>query len=181
MTNLKILSYLITLNTVTRHRWTRPPDTTDLDPTAWIVTDDPLRTLQTALVDCVKRVGEDILKNRGILRKVEYLGCQPLPTRLPDKVNPKDWSLKAAESNFFLVHFDSSPDYSRQLSEQKLEVDNELIRHMILRKGAVLPEDYECTLDEELQAPAYRKSVQALIQEGRKPERKYETGHFYNC
>ena len=114
------------------------------------------------------------------MRKVEFLGCNKLHTRLPDKVNPKDFSLKAAESNFFVLHFDSSPEYSRQLNMEKLKVDNEVVRHLITRKESILPEDYECTLHEELKPPAYRKSVQKLIEEGRKPEDKYVTGHFQN-
>jgi small subunit ribosomal protein S6 len=132
------------------------------------------------LIECVRRVGADILNNRGVLRKIEFLGCNSLPSRLPDKVNPKDHKLKAAESNFFVLHFDSSSEYSAELTRNKLKVDSEILKHTVRRKESILSEDYECTLHEELQAPAHRPSVQKLIQEGRKPEKAYETGHFNN-
>lgn len=132
------------------------------------------------MIECVRRVGSDILQNRGILRKIEFLGCNKLPTRLPDKVNPRDLKMRASESNFFVLHFDSSSEYSADLAMNKLKVDSEIVRHSVRRKESSLSDAYECTLHEEMLPPSYRPSVQKLIQDGRNPEKPYETGHFNN-
>jgi hypothetical protein len=44
-----------------------------------------------------------------------------------------------------------------------------------LKETKVEP-DYECTLEEELQPPSFRKSVQKLIEEGRRKQIVYDKG-----
>lgn len=54
----------------------------------------------------------------------------------------------------------------------ELRRDIDMVRyHIIKRDTNPVPAGYECTLEEELQPPAYRKDVQKLIEEGKKKEK----------
>lgn len=58
--------------------------------------------------------------------------------------------------------------------------DIDVIRRRIYKK--TIQEPYECTLDEEMKPPPYRKDVQDLIEQARKldkPKFKYNTGLDY--
>lgn len=58
--------------------------------------------------------------------------------------------------------------------------DVDIIRRRIYKKQHLA--QVECTLDEELQPPPYRKSVQNLVKEARKldkPKFEYNTGLDY--
>jgi hypothetical protein len=55
-------------------------------------------------------------------------------------------------------------------------LDPDLNKVRFLRKEEKVPAGYECTLEEEFKAPPFRKSVQKLIDEGRKTYKKYDIG-----
>lgn len=58
--------------------------------------------------------------------------------------------------------------------------DIDIIRNNLFR--VQVPEDVPCTLEDELQPPPYRKSVQDLVEQAKtldKPKFKYNTGLDY--
>lgn len=64
------------------------------------------------------------------------------------------------------------------LEETTRDVD--IVRRAIYKKQP--PQEVPCTLDEELQPPPYRKSVQDLVEQAKsleKPKFKYNTGLDY--
>ena len=123
------------------------------------------RLAKPDLVSCLKRVGEVLLDNHGILRKIEYLGTKKFPYKMP-KAGSKTPGLHSSGS-YFLFHCDL-PYSTNLMISNTLKLDHDLIRVSLHSKNTALPEDYECTLAEEMLPPSYRKSVQNLIKEGRK-------------
>lgn len=64
------------------------------------------------------------------------------------------------------------------LEEYSRDID--IIRKTIYKKSA--PDEFQCTLHEELQPPPYRKSVQELMKTVKKKDKKefdYNTGLDY--
>nr|CAG4638849.1 EOG090X0IQO [Cyclestheria hislopi] len=112
-----------------------------------------------ALVSTLKRTGEMILDQGGILRQFINLGTKPLPYKMSAH------NLVHREGTYFVMKFDSSPNSIEELSDALLR-DVDIIRPVIIRLDP--PKKFECTLEEELQPPAYRKDVKKLIEEGRK-------------
>ena len=51
-----------------------------------------------------------------------------------------------------------------------------MIRVHYLKKEANVADDYQCTLEEEMKVPSFRKSVQKLIEEGRVERAVYDVG-----
>lgn len=78
-------------------------------------------------------------------------------------------------SSFFVYHLDTSPTILKKIIED-CHHDNDMIRSYYLKKEYQVPDDYECTLEEEFKPPALRKSVQGLIEEGRKKKPVYDAG-----
>ena len=119
-----------------------------------------LRTLaKPDLIASIKRTGEMILDNGGILRKFTSLGNNPLPYRIK---STNGWH---RDGNYFLIHFDA-PTSAIEKVQDALRRETDVIRPHLLKKET--PPSFTCTLQEELQPPAYRKDVQELISEGRK-------------
>ena len=77
--------------------------------------------------------------------------------------------------SFFLYHLDTSPGTVRKVQED-CRRDNDTIRAYYVKKERLIPEDYECTLEDELKPPSLRPSVQSLIQQGRKSRPEYDIG-----
>src|SRR5438552_3237233 len=99
-------------------------------------------------VSCVKRVGEEILGRRGILRKVEYLGTRQLPYWFKDP-HLADGT-RHPTGSYFILHADWPPALSRNMADF-LKLDRDIIRHTIMDKAAPkIPDDYECTIEEEM-------------------------------
>nr|CAG4644453.1 EOG090X0IQO [Lepidurus arcticus] len=122
-----------------------------------------LRTMsKPEMVATLKRAAEGILDRGGILRKMESLGTKTLPYRL------NVHGLRHTEGMYFLMRFDAPPPVIEELKDVCVR-DVDIIRPSVskIEKKVGFP----CTLEEELQPPAYRKDVAKLIEEGRK-ERK---------
>ncbi|CAG7833353.1 unnamed protein product [Allacma fusca] len=84
-----------------------------------------------------------------------------------------------SEGSYFLMKFDSPP---RAIGELQEEYDRDVD---IVRTGfskIFSHPEYDCTLEDELQPPAYREEVKQMLTTGRKKERKFEykTGLPYN-
>lgn len=111
------------------------------------------------LVDCLKRTANLLWKEDAVLRRLEYLGLK----KLPYLARGEEERSRFSEGNYFIYHL--SVPYSRlRLIRPELVLDNDLLRFSFYNTNeSVLPEDYECTLEEELLPPAYRPSVQPLI------------------
>nr|CAG4652318.1 EOG090X0IQO [Triops cancriformis] len=122
-----------------------------------------LRTMsKPEMVATLKRAAEGILDRGGILRKMESLGAKALPYRI------NAHGLHHTEGTYFLMEFDAPPTTIEDLKDVCVR-DVDIIRPSISK--ITKRSQFLCTLDEELQPPAYRKDVEKLIEEGRK-ERK---------
>ncbi|XP_037933647.1 probable 28S ribosomal protein S6, mitochondrial [Teleopsis dalmanni] len=125
------------------------------------------------LISAIKRTAVCILDNGGILRKLENLGTRALPYKISKH------NLVHREGNYFNIIFNSSPQKIDDLREE-FERDVDVIRQNIFKVEE--PQKYMCTLDEELQPPAYRKDVQEMIEISKrkqKPKFKYNSGLDY--
>ena len=54
--------------------------------------------------------------------------------------------------------------------------DNDMLRTFYVKKENSVPDGYECTLEEEMKPPALRKSVEQLIEEGRRSKPEFDMG-----
>lgn len=114
---------------------------------------------KTELTECLKRVATMIWNERGVLRKIEYLGYK----KLPFKGRSKEEGVKFDEANQFVYHI-SIPQLKMKVLKPELRLDMDIIsNYMAEANDSLLPEGYECTLEEEMRTPFYRNSVQPLI------------------
>jgi len=126
---------------------------------------------ETATV--LKRAAQQIMKNNGILFRIEGLGTRSLPYRM------RAHGARHTEGSYFLMQFDGS-SAMLPIIQDEFQRDVDIIRDGIVR---IKPEaTYDCTIEEDYKPPAYRKDVQAMIEEGRKRERIFNmnTGLSYN-
>lgn len=117
---------------------------------------------RTEAIETLKRAGNYILEKQGVLRKVENLGTKQLPYKLT--LNNQ----RHSEGSYFLFYFDSSPRILYDLYDE-FKRDIDIMKSTVTRIKE--PEVKECTLAEELQPPALRKSVQELL-EAKKSKKK---------
>lgn len=111
------------------------------------------------MVDCLKRTAQLIWNENGVLRKIEYLGTK----KLPYAAWGVEDQLKVYEGSYFLYHLSLEQQrYKAIKPELKLDTDI-LISNLFFANETMLPDDYECTLEEELRPPFYRESVQPLL------------------
>lgn len=111
------------------------------------------------IVDCLRRTANLIWKEGGVLRKIDYLGHNKLPFAAKG-INEGE---KLHEGSYFIYHISMGPLKVQSLKPMlKLELDHIRTRFNFKNESA-LPEDYECTLEEELQPPALRQSVEPLL------------------
>nr|CAG4644331.1 EOG090X0EB8 [Lepidurus arcticus] len=106
-----------------------------------------LRTMsKPEMVATLKRAAEGILDRGGILRKMESLGTKTLPYRL------NVHGLRHTEGMYFLMRFDAPPPVIEELKDVCVR-DVDIIRPSVskIEKKVGFP----CTLEEELQPPAY--------------------------
>ncbi|CAN7989194.1 unnamed protein product [Ixodes hexagonus] len=122
-----------------------------------------LRTMsKPELASALKRTGELMLKSGVILRDIENLGTKELPIKMSRHGRTH------TSGSYFLFRFDAAPVFQRTLrDEMKRDVD--VIRGTLI--SLTQPRSITCTLEEEMQPPAYRQSVQKLLKEGRVPKR----------
>lgn len=112
------------------------------------------------LVDCLKRTAETIWKENGVVRKIEFLYTQKLPyaAKGPEEGN------RHKEGSYFLYHI-SLPTLKLGVVSPEFKLDLDVVRATFnAANETALPEDYKCTLEEELQTPFFRKSVQPLLE-----------------
>jgi len=125
------------------------------------------------LVGALKRVSSLIYRSNGYLFDIQNLGTRPLPFKIRSH---KAWN---TEASYFLIQFDSPAKAVAFLGDEyKRDVD--ILRHSFVTiKNAPR---IECTLEEEMQPPAYRADVQQLMKTGKQKERRWnpKTGLTYN-
>ncbi|KAI1286746.1 putative 28S ribosomal protein S6, mitochondrial [Halotydeus destructor] len=125
-----------------------------------------LRRMQRPeMLEILKRVGDSVLDNEGILRKVEFLGHRPLPWRMVNRTRPG--VKRITQGSYFIYHCDLPPQTSYRL-QGEYRLDPEFVKIRFLKKEENIAEDYVCTLDDEMKPPVFRPSVLKLIEEGRK-------------
>lgn len=122
----------------------------------------------------LKRTAESIWEREGIIRQLQNLGARALPY----KISVHD--MVHREGTHFLIKFDMAPKKLADFHEV-LGRDIDVIRRKIYKidENPVIP---DCTLHEELQPPALRKDVQAMIEMAKrkqKPKFKYNSGLDY--
>lgn len=115
---------------------------------------------QPNLVACMKRVANHLWDNNGVLRKIEFLGLQDLPVKVRSSVPGKPFKV----GNYFIYHVEIGPQKLKRLRDTfKLDVD--IVREQFyMKEENKVPEDYECTLNEELLPPSLRPSVKPLLE-----------------
>jgi len=122
-----------------------------------------LRTMsRPEIISTLKRTATQIFDKGGFVRKVENLG----PRNLPYKIS--EHGVVNKTGSLFIMKFDVAPKHVQELEEEYArDVD-------IIRKLVVKMEDQkklECTLEEELQPPAYRKDVIKLMEIAKKKQK----------
>lgn len=111
------------------------------------------------IVECLKRTANLIWTNDGVIRKLDFLGYK----KLPFQARGGDEGARYSEANYFLYHCSLAQDSIRPLRPE-LKLDRDVLRATFnVANETVVPEDYECTLEEELLPPFFRPSVQPLI------------------
>lgn len=113
------------------------------------------------VVDCLKRAADIVWKENVVINKIEYFGFN----KLPYWGRGQNEGEKSHEGSYFLYHLSMNNKTPKLLRpEFKLELD--IINYTFaLSDESKIPQDYECTLGEELLPPAFRKSVQPLLDE----------------
>lgn len=113
------------------------------------------------IFDTLKRAANLVWQRNGVIKNLEYLGLNKLPYRLKSKVD----ALRCLEGNYFIYKMSISQSKIPEIIPE-LRLDSDVIHYKInLVDRYVLPKDYQCTLEEELLQPAYRKSVQPLLKD----------------
>lgn len=131
------------------------------------------------MVDCINKLGQHILDNRGIIRKIEYLGFNKLYEKLRDPANPTEPKSRQHEANFFLLHVDAPPRYTVDLADNHLKLSRDILRYKINRKENLISDNYVCDLFEDLKPPVYRKTVLKMMETGDKFRTKQEFNNPY--
>lgn len=115
---------------------------------------------KTEVLDCLKRAAKLIWNEDGVLKKVEFLGFN----KLPYKAKGLEEGETISEGSYFVYHV-SVPQRGVKNLNTELRLDLDILKSTLNKANeSVLPDDYECTLGEELLPPFYRKSVQPLLQ-----------------
>lgn len=87
----------------------------------------PVRHVEEA-ADLVRHIGKMVLNNRGVVRKIENWGVQPLP---------RIWN-KNRQSHIIAAHFymkvDTSPSVQREI-QRALNADARMLRCTVVKVG----------------------------------------------
>ncbi|XP_014478693.1 PREDICTED: probable 28S ribosomal protein S6, mitochondrial [Dinoponera quadriceps] len=122
------------------------------------------------VVATLKRTSETIFKTGGFIRKMENWGTKDLPYKMSANGQVH------RQANRFFICFDApsnSIDYI--LDECKRDID--VVKLLIFKQ--FVPVKKECTFQEEMLPPAYRPSVQKLIEQANK-QKKDKNKFQYN-
>lgn len=113
------------------------------------------------IIDCLRRTATLIWNNDGVLQKIHFLGLK----RLPFQARGVEEGVRYNEGNYFLYLL-SMPQSEVPKIRPEIKLDADVLRvAMCYANESRLPEDYECTLQEELLTPFFRPSVQPLLQD----------------
>lgn len=111
------------------------------------------------IVACLKRVAGLIWQEDGVIRKIDYLGNG----KLAFTVRGKDEGESYEEGSHFIYHTSLNSKVLNDIRPE-LKLDLDVIAQKFIRANqSIIPDDYYCTLDEELQPPAFRKSIQPIL------------------
>lgn len=125
------------------------------------------------VISTLRRSADTIFAKGGIIRKIENLGTRDLPYKMSAHGSVH------RQGSYFLFEFICPPASLHDLQEEYAR-DVDIVRRRIFRFET--PEEFECTLHEEMQPPAYRKDVQNMIEQSKKPDKykfKYNSGLDY--
>ncbi|KAJ9592664.1 hypothetical protein L9F63_015679 [Diploptera punctata] len=114
------------------------------------------------IVTTLKRTAEAIFNKGGIIRKIENLGTQDLPYKMTSH------GMVHKQGSYFVLQFVVPPKTIAELKDEYIR-DVDIIRPKIFRSEP--PEEFECTLHEEMLPPAYRKDVQEIVKKSEKIDR----------
>ncbi|XP_021931157.1 probable 28S ribosomal protein S6, mitochondrial isoform X2 [Zootermopsis nevadensis] len=125
------------------------------------------------LISTLRRTADAIFNKGGIIRKVENLGTRNLPYKMSAHGSVHK------QGSYFVFQFICPPSSLHNL-EEEYGRDVDIVRRRIFKMET--PEEFECTLHEEIKPPAYRKDVQKMIEESKKIDKykfKYNSGLDY--
>lgn len=112
------------------------------------------------IVETLKRCANLIWKGNGVIKKIDFLGCKKLPYKIPSSTENEIYH----EANYFTYHVSINSERMKEIRpEYKLDIDV-IISKFNLAEESTIPENYECTLEEELKPPAYRESIKPLLE-----------------
>ncbi|CAG9857605.1 unnamed protein product [Phyllotreta striolata] len=125
------------------------------------------------LTTAIKRTANAIFDRGGLIRKLENLGTRETPYKISSNGMPH------RQASYFLYECNIPPSKIGDIiNEYSRDVD--IIKKDIYKK--TIPEQFECTLHEEMQPPPYRKDVQEIMALARRKEKrkfKANTGMDY--
>lgn len=112
----------------------------------------------------VKRSAELIFDRGGFIRKIDYLGFNPLPYKISKNRSPY------REAEQIILKFDVSSQIRDDLNEE-VNLDVDIVRCNIF--PVVEPVEKKCTIDEDLKPVSYRKNVKKLVELQEKKKKVY--------
>ncbi|CAG9770604.1 unnamed protein product [Ceutorhynchus assimilis] len=121
----------------------------------------------------LQRTADQIFGKGGFIRKIENLGTRDMPYKTSSH------GMVHKQASYFLYEFNVPPSSLADLLDEYAR-DVDVIRRRIYKKRE--PEPFECTLQEEILPPPYRKDVQDMIADAKKhdkPKFQSNTGLDY--
>lgn len=113
------------------------------------------------LVDAIKRCANQIWNHNGVIMKMDFLGHKKMPISIPSQNEGERYH----EGSYFICDVSINGSKLKEIRpEYRLDLDL-LNSKFLLKDESALPKSYECTLEEELKPPAFRSSVQPLLNE----------------
>lgn len=111
------------------------------------------------IVDCLKRTAQLLWNENASLKQIDYLGHRKLPFKRRTPNEGEHYT----EADFFIYHVSINQKFIHKIKPE-IKLDLDIIRATWnLQNQSDLPQDYECTLQEESAPPYYRPSIQALL------------------
>lgn len=115
------------------------------------------------MVTTLKRTAETIYETGGVIRKLDNLGKQSIPYKISAH------NLVHKDAFYFIYKFDAPPEKLDDITDE-CNRDLNVVRKRVFKIQPPLNDP--CTLESELQPPAYRKEVQAMLEISKKAEKK---------
>lgn len=103
-----------------------------------------------------------IFDRGGFIRKIENLGARTLPYKVSIH------GLVNREGHAFTYKFDIPPNYLQDINEEYGR-DVDIVKRFIFREETSMT--FNCTLEDELKPPAYRKEVIEMMRIAKKSEK----------